>query len=210
MQLTSSQEELSPLQTHLNALQIRTLSLHATIEAIHDLLAHLTPSISPTGTRLISVDPSNASDTISTLTGDGDLNTLGRVFLECADRCTREHAAFETRLLHASLDQPIEDLYGISHGILREGLKNETVRYPPPDPTQQPGCACCRGDPDAVILCSFHHGNALFFWESEYRALWGDERDTGFRGGLGECWLMATREQVERKIKEKDIAESKL
>jgi hypothetical protein len=150
------------------------------------LLPELTTSITPTGERLV---------THPTYEGTGKLDDLGVLYLRAADRCTRERASFKTRLLHVSLDSMIEALYASSQEQLDKGLEDGTVHLPP---SLDEGCACCNGEPFAVILSGFHEGNALFFWEDEYKAFWGEEESRGGRYGHGETWTMASREQVER------------
>ncbi|RDW81323.1 uncharacterized protein DSM5745_04880 [Aspergillus mulundensis] len=199
-------ENASPLQAYLNTLRDSSSPLSTTVEALHSLFTNpihkLTPSITPAGKRLFSItNTENPS-----LSGTADLNTLGRIHLVAADRCTRAHAPLKMRFMHASLDEPIEELYGESEDLLRAGLKDGSVVFPPLDENERGVCACCRGDPDAVILCSFHHNEALFFFEDEYRVLFGEERECGSRSGGGERWLMASKEQIERKIEEEEKA----
>lgn len=212
MQPNENPESISPLQAHLNTLQ--NLPLLTTIEAIHTLLPHLTPSISPTGTRLVSYTPNNdteaSTEQRNNLTGYGTLDTLGRIYLKCADRCTREHAPFKTRLLHTDLDPAMEEIYSASHDQLMDGLKDGSVKIPPPDENEVQMCACCRGDPDATILMRLHEGIALYFWENEYKDIFGDEKNSGGMYGSEETLLMASREQVERKAREVEEGLSKL
>lgn len=211
MQPTQDPEQPSPLQTHLNTLH--NLPLHTTIEAIHSLLPHLAPSISPTGTRLVSYTPSDSSastDKLNTFTGYGTLDTLGRIYLKCADRCTREHASFKTRLLHTDLDAAMEEIYSASQDLRMEGLEDGSVKIPLPGEDEVQICACCRGDPDATILMKFHEEIALYLWENEYRDLFGDEKNSAGRYGRDETFLMASREQVERKARELDEGLSRL
>ncbi|KAF7183717.1 hypothetical protein CNMCM7691_004067 [Aspergillus felis] len=174
----------SALQIHID--ELSSLPLHDTIQSLVHLLPELTPSITATGERLVAHP---------TYEGTGKLDDLGRLYLLAADRCTREHASFKTRLLHISLDSMIEALYASSQEQLQKGMADGSVHLPP---RLDQGCACCNGEPAAVILCGFHEGNALFFWEDEYKAFWGEEGSRGQRSGLGETWIMASREQVER------------
>ncbi|KAL4763670.1 uncharacterized protein BDW70DRAFT_131311 [Aspergillus foveolatus] len=193
---------VSRLQSHLNYLHSPTTPLPTVVQAHHWLLLnpdfHLTPSISPTGKRLITLTSTASADTTPSLTGTADLNTLGRIHLTSATRCRDEHATLKTRLLHVSLDEPIEKLYDASQKLLSEGLNNGTVRFPPISEDEMGECPCCRGDPDAVILFGFHHGNALYFEEDEYKAIWGDEEGSGLMSGSEGTWLMARKEMVER------------
>ncbi|KAL4984307.1 hypothetical protein BDW68DRAFT_190616 [Aspergillus falconensis] len=199
---TEREESASLLQSHLNSLHSFTTPLSSIVQALHSLLLnpnhHLKPSISPTGKRLITLTLTTSDNIITSLTGAADLNTLGNIHLKSGTRCTDEHASFKTRLLHASLDKPIEELYNESEDLLREGLNNGTVRIPSVSEDEMGECPCCRGDPDAVILCGFHHGRAFYYEEDEYRAIWGDEEGCGSMSGAGKVWLMAKREMVER------------
>ncbi|KAL2833900.1 hypothetical protein BDW59DRAFT_156702 [Aspergillus cavernicola] len=190
-QSTPSEDASNSLQAHINTLH--ALPLDATTQALHYLLPHLTPSISPNATRLV---------THQTLSGAGDLDTLGRIYLQSADRCTREHATFKTRLHHIALDKLIEDLYVATERLLRDGLKDGSVTIPPLPAGEEAMCSCCRGDPDAVILSGFAEEEALYYWEDDYKAIWGEEKNCGGQYGGGETWLKASREQVERKAQE--------
>lgn len=211
------EESVSPLQSHLNYLHSPTTPLSTVVQAVHWLLLnpdfHLTPSISPTGKRLITLTSTASADATPSLAGTADLNTLGRIHLASATRCRDEHASLKTRLLHVSLDEPIEKLYDASQKLLREGLDNGTVRFPPLSKDEMDECPCCRGDPDAVILFGFHHGNGLYFEEDEYRAIWGDQEYHGLWSGSDGTWLMARKEMVERMVEaeeEKNKGVSKL
>ncbi|KAL4973954.1 hypothetical protein BDW66DRAFT_141048 [Aspergillus desertorum] len=215
---TEGEESASPLQSYLNSLHSFTTPLPSIVQALYSLLSnpnqHLTPSITPTGKRLITLTPGDS--TVISLTGTAELNTIGKIHLTCGTRCTDEHASFETRLLHASLDEPIEELYNASEELLREGVSNGTVLIPPASEDEIGKCPCCRGDPDAVILSGFHHNRALYFEEDEYKAIWGDEEGCGFMSGAGKVWLMPKKEMVERILREKEgknkkaLEESKL
>ncbi|GFF45369.1 hypothetical protein IFM61606_05917 [Aspergillus udagawae] len=174
----------SPLQIHIE--ELSSLPLHDSIQTLAHLLPELTTSITATGERLV---------THPTYEGIGKLDDLGILYLRAADRCTREHASFKTRLLHVSLDSMIEALYASSQKQLKKGMADGSVHLPP---RLDEGCACCNGEPFAVILAGFHEGNALLFWEDEYKTFWGEEESRGKQYGLGERWIMASREQVER------------
>ncbi|KAL2871283.1 uncharacterized protein BJX67DRAFT_377068 [Aspergillus lucknowensis] len=191
----SSTIETSPFQAHVDSLH--SLPLDTTIQALHSLLPRLTTSISPTGTRLVS-HPDHA--------GLAKLDDLGRLYLDAAGCCTREHAAFKTRLLHVSLDKIVEEVYIASEDQLEKGLKDGTVKIPPLGPDEDPGCACCRGDPDAVILSSFHWEEALYYLEDEYNVLWQGEESSGGKYGRGWTWLKASKEQVEREVAKTEAA----
>ncbi|RAL01337.1 uncharacterized protein BO80DRAFT_424889 [Aspergillus ibericus CBS 121593] len=175
---------LSDHITHL-----ATLPLHARIEALHALTPNLTPTISPTGTRLI---------THPSYTGYAHLDPLGTLYLTTAWACTEEHAPLTTRLLHADLDPIFESIYVSSEDQLLAGRKDGTVVIPKPDENNEPvGCACCRGDPDALILAGFETEGAFYFFEEEYRALWGDEPEHGmmYSPSIGRR-LAASRAQI--------------
>ncbi|KAI9367236.1 hypothetical protein BJX61DRAFT_335510 [Aspergillus egyptiacus] len=181
------------LETHLSTLS--TLPLSSTIETLHALLPNLTPSVSPTATRHI---------THATIPGLADLNTLGRIYLAAAQKCVDDHAPLKTRLRHAALDKPIENLYIANNELLKKGLEDGSVKFPPLSEDEAAACPCCRGDPDAVILAGFVQEDALFFEEDEYRALFGEEQECGMQCGERGTWLKASREQVERKIREEE------
>ncbi|KAL4960424.1 uncharacterized protein BDV14DRAFT_182759 [Aspergillus stella-maris] len=205
---TTPAESISPFQAYLDTLHSEDANLHSTIQAISDLVPHLTTSISPIGTRLIAVTHPSTSNI--NLSGTAILDTLGSLYLSAARRCTETHASFATRLLHNSLEQAMEDLYVASEDQLDAGLKDGSVKFPPPDPNVVQGCACCRGDPDATILSGFHTGEALFYDEPEYKQIFGDEKSCGSLRGANRSWLMASSEQVKRKKEEEGGLESKL
>ncbi|KAL4928844.1 uncharacterized protein BDV17DRAFT_291171 [Aspergillus undulatus] len=195
-------EPSSPFQDYLNTLHDPASNLQTTIQAIHDLIPHLKPSISPTGTRLVSFSNTNTNNYSKVdLSGTAKLDTLGSTYLSSARRCTRERAPFKTRLQHISLDDSMEELYGKSQDLLQAGLKDGSVKFPPQDPNEVEMCACCRGDPDATILSGFHYNNALFYEEEEYKRIWGDEENCGSMYGSDLSWFMASKKQVERMAK---------
>ncbi|KAI9037678.1 uncharacterized protein KD926_000094 [Aspergillus affinis] len=162
------------------------MNLDASIQALVELVPGLTTSISPQGRRLVS-HPNYE--------GLGDLDTIGGFYLSAAERCTTEHASFDTRLAHLSLEQNIYDLYCSSEDALRDGVKAGMVTRHRPENMQ--GCLCCQGHPPSVILARFHEGNALFFEEEEYKRVWGDEYSIGTRRGVDHTWLMASKAQAE-------------
>ncbi|KAL4946640.1 hypothetical protein BDV06DRAFT_53560 [Aspergillus oleicola] len=205
---TTSTESISPFQAYLNTLHSEDSNLHSTIQAIHDLIPHLTISTSPTGRRLITL--THPSTNSMNLSGTANLDTLGSIYLSTARRCTETHASFTTRLLHNSLEQAMEDLYVASEDQINAGLQDGTVKFPPPDPNKIQMCACCRGDPDATILAGFHAGQALYYEEEEYKRIFRDEESCGSLYGATRSWLMASKEQAERKTKEEEGVESKL
>lgn len=170
------------LQEYIDS--IPTLPLADAIQAIHSL----TPSLTTTVTR-------NGKSQIHhpAYLGPANLDDLGRHFLDSAVRCQNEHASFQLRLLHHSLDDMFSSLYGKAFTIFREGYDNGSIV---PEPSDQEGCPCCDGEPAAVIGCGFHEGRALLFEEEEYRRIWGDVEPCGKVYGR-EVWLWATRKQVE-------------
>ena len=172
------------LQTYIDEMENKPLL--ETITAIANLFPNLKGSVSPTCKYPISHPDYE---------GEASLNDLGARFLRCASRCTDEHASFETRLLHNSLDEPFAELYGELYTIAMEGYKNGTMV---PEPREDKGCACCRGDPDATILAGFHHEEAFYYEEAEYRAIWGDEEARGGSYSPGRTCLMASKEQIEK------------
>ncbi|KAL4885512.1 hypothetical protein BJY04DRAFT_179860 [Aspergillus karnatakaensis] len=193
----------SALQSHITSLH--NLSLEATIQALHDLLHQLTVSTSPPADRIV---------THATISSSGDLNAVGRIYIQAAARCTEEHAPLNVRLEHAALDKPMLDLYVESHDQIKAKLKDGTAAYPPRSENEDMGCACCRGDPDAVILAGFVDEEALLFHEDEYHEFWPGEESCGMQSwgggenGKREVRLKASKEQVERKIR--DQVSSKL
>ncbi|KAL4950782.1 hypothetical protein BDW69DRAFT_171390 [Aspergillus filifer] len=205
---TTPAESISPFQAYLDTLHCEDASLHSTIQAITDLVPHLTTSISSIGTRLIAL--THPSTNNMNLAGTAKLDTLGSLYLSAARRCTETHASFATRLLHNSLEQAMEDLYVASEDQLDAGLKDGSVKFPPPDPNEIQMCACCRGDPDATILAGFHAGQALYFDEPEYKQIFGEEKSCGSLHGANRSWLMASSEKVKRKKEEEEGLESKL
>ncbi|KAL2815917.1 hypothetical protein BJX63DRAFT_152647 [Aspergillus granulosus] len=200
MQSPTPSTKISPLQAHVDTLH--SLPLEEIIQALHALLPHFTTSITPTGTRLVHSHPKYL--------GEAKLDDLGKLYLSSATRCTREHASCKTRLLHTALDKIIEELYNASEDQLRAGLKDGSVNIPPLGPDDDRGCACCRGDPDAVILCGFHIEESLHFWEDEYKSIWGEEPNTGGIYGSDYTWLKASKEQVEREAAKQEEIASKL
>ncbi|KAL2855486.1 hypothetical protein BJY01DRAFT_2741 [Aspergillus pseudoustus] len=198
MQPPALSTETSALQAHID--NLHTLPLGEIVQALHSLLPHLTTSIAPTGTRLVHSHPEHP--------GEAKLDDLGNLYLSSATRCTRERASFKTRLLHTALDEIIEGLYVVNQDQLTAGLKDGSVKIPPLGPDEDRGCACCRGDPDAVILSCFHEENALLFWEDEYKTIWGDEPDVGGTYCSDFTWLKASKEQVEREAAKQEQTEN--
>ncbi|CAG7938699.1 unnamed protein product [Penicillium salamii] len=121
-------------------------------------------------------------------TGDGNLNDLGRIWLNLGSRCHSEHAPLQTRLIHQSMDDIFFAIYGATYDILKKGLADGTIPTPVFD--ESLGCACCRGEPDATILAGFHENRALYFDMGEYRALWGDYPFWGGGRGLGRIVML--------------------
>ncbi|KAL3448575.1 hypothetical protein BJX65DRAFT_275030 [Aspergillus insuetus] len=145
-----------------------------------------------------------------TIPREAKLDDLGNLYVSSGTKCTRERASFVIRLLHFALDGIIEELYIASEEQRRTGLKDGSVKIPPLGPDDDRGCACCRGDPDAVILSCFHEENALYFWEEDYKATWGDEPNVGGMYGSKFTWLKASKQQVEREAAKQEEIASKL
>ncbi|KAJ5108462.1 hypothetical protein N7456_005137 [Penicillium angulare] len=184
------------LQAHID--EMHNLPLHEAIQSVVDIFPGLEGSVSPKCQYLIKHPDYE---------GEADLNALGKHFLTCGKRCTTEHAPFKTRLLHQSLDDRIADFYGDLYTIMTEGYKNGTMV---PEPSEDRGCACCRGDPDATILARFHDGKAFLYEEQDYRDIWGDEKNhgsctTGWTDENGvqqsKYEIYASKEQVEEALK---------
>ncbi|KAJ5976732.1 hypothetical protein N7501_000074 [Penicillium viridicatum] len=157
----------SKLQDHIDTLH--TLPLAEAIQAIADL----TPGY-------FVQHPDHE--------GIGNLNNIGSLWLKLGSQCYDDHASLEVRLVHTSMDDPIYEVYGTCYEMLNKGLADGTVA--PPAPNQNPGyCACCSGEPDAIILACFYERQALYFTKDEYSALWGDELNSGERFGIGNGWV---------------------
>lgn len=185
-------------QLHAYIDELNNLALPDAIQAIADLFPGLTGSVSPTCVYLIQHPDYE---------GEARLNDLGNFFLACACRCTTENASFQTRLNHHSLDEPFEELYGQLYKILMAGYKDGSMV---PEPKDDTGCACCRGDPDATILNGFHNGNAFYYEEQEYRDIWGDESEYGSsygrkEDGTRDVQLMASKQQVEEALARTEV-----
>jgi len=183
---------MSKLQDHIDS--IHSLPLAEAIRAIADLTPGLTAVRFPEyGYWVQHAD----------YEGLGNLNYLGRIWLEAGRRCYETHAPLEVRLIHQSMDDPFYEIYGASYKILNEGLEDGSIAQPVLD--ESLGCACCRGEPDATILAGFHDREALYFDEEEYRSIWGDEPDHGSRTGYSqdgerEHALNASRQQLEEAL----------
>lgn len=182
---------LQQLQHHIN--EIPNLTLSDAIHAIVELAPGLTASVSPTGQKILHHNYYQ---------GPANLNDLASHYLECGRRCTNEHAPFRLRLLHQSLDDVFDGLYGAVYNDLRAGLKNGSIVLPEREESR--GCQCCAQDPDALILAGLNTCEAFYFEEEEYRRLFGDQPGYGSRTSLWkdgegrpESWIMASKEQLE-------------
>ncbi|KAJ5280463.1 hypothetical protein N7478_005835 [Penicillium angulare] len=169
------------LQAHINEMQ--NLPLDEAIQSIIDLLPGLEGSVSPKYIYLIKHPDYE---------GEADLNASRQ----------------PTRLLHNSLNGPLTDFYGDLYTIMKEGYRNGTMV---PEPSEDRDCACCRGDPDAVILAGFHDGKAFLYEEQDYRDIWGEQQDygsctTGWTDEDGvqqsKYEIYASKEQVEEALKD--------
>ncbi|CAI7584344.1 unnamed protein product [Penicillium crustosum] len=166
----------SKLQDHIDALH--TLPLAEAIQAIADLTPGLT-----------SVLPQEYGYFVQHPDYDGicNLNNIGSLWLKLGSQCCDDHAPLEVRFVHTSLDDPIYEVYGTSYEMLNKVLINGTVA--PPAPNKNPGyCACCSGEPDAIILACFHERQALFFLP---------KRSTGRSGGMSR---IRGKEQLEEAL----------
>ncbi|GFF61960.1 hypothetical protein IFM51744_10844 [Aspergillus udagawae] len=194
----------SQLQLHIN--EIPNLGLSDAIQAIIDLAPGLTASVSPTGQYVIHHHDYE---------GPAHLNDLASHYLECGRRCTNEHAPFRLRLLHQTLDDVFDNLYGPAYKALRAGISDGSVVLP--EREEGRGCACCAGEPDALILAGFSTCEAFYFEEEEYRRLFGDQPDHGSRTSFWkdgeerrESWIMASKEQLEEAIARDSTLSSRL
>ncbi|KAJ5765501.1 hypothetical protein N7520_005060 [Penicillium odoratum] len=193
------------LKAHID--EIGNCSLSDTIQAIADLLPGLTGYVSPTCQYVI---------THQDYSGDAPLNDLGGIFLKCAKRCTNENASFQTRLLHHSLEKPIEELFINLYNFAKAGIEIGLIKREPLDEEQAAVCACCRGDPDAVILLGFHQGKAFYYMEKEFRDNWGDAAESAWSTSWNEETdepvhrLMASKAQVEEALARTDVVVARL
>ena len=180
-----------PLQTRID--EMANLPLQEAVPALLSLAGNLTTSISSVGQRLI---------THPDYTGTADLNTLGKFYIHCARRCTDEHASFQTRLDHQSLDPIFENFYEETDEAIQSALDSEALTKPYPE-FQGGCCAHCSGEPAAVIPAGFVEGRALYFEEAEYKQLWGDVEPMGttYSYNPERTTCMAKREQVEEAMR---------
>ncbi|KAJ5151288.1 uncharacterized protein N7482_010540 [Penicillium canariense] len=189
---------MAQLQSYID--KIPDLPLAEAIQAIIDLTPGLTVSVSSTGEYIIDH---------AIYEGQAHLNVLGSHYLQCGRRCQTEHAPFHLRLLHLTLDDVFDKLYGPPYQTLLEGLDTGSITLPE---SAEEGCACCRGDPDALILAGFSTGEALYFSEAEYKQIWNDQESSGSRSlwrdgeGWVDAWIMASKEQVEEAMA-RDLAD---
>lgn len=135
--------------------------------------------------------------------GIGNLTDLAVLWIDCARKCHTEHAPFQLRLIHQSMDDPIYQVYDASRDLLMKAVNDGTIIYPAAD--ENADCSCC--NPDARILEQCHVRLALTFDEEEYLSLWGDDENRVGTFGLGPegesicISRVATREQVERALR---------
>lgn len=175
--------------------EIANLDLADAIPAIEELLLGAVVSVTYNGSYTIHHP---------IYEGAGHLDRLGKHFLDSADRCQEEHASLQLRLLHHSLDDLIYEVYEEAIKIYREGVKNGTII---PGLKTSERCACCAGEPAAVIGCNFHGGKALLFEEYEYCQIWGDAQGVGAEWrnwvdgtGWTEHWIYSSKEQAEEAL----------
>lgn len=103
--------------------------------------------------------------------------------------------------MHQSMDDLFYKIYTASYEILAKGVKEGTVVLSVDN--ESLGCACCRGEPDAVILNGFNECDAFYFEEGEYITLWGDEQSMGYMMDERERHTQASRKQVEEALARK-------
>ncbi|KAJ5374344.1 hypothetical protein N7517_006350 [Penicillium concentricum] len=182
----------SKLQDHINSLQ--TLPLAEAIQAITDLIPGFT-SVVPREYGYFVQHPDYE--------GTGNLNDIGTLWLKLGSQCHDDHAPLKVRLIHASMDDPIYEVYGTSYDMLKQGLDDGTVAPPPP----RDYCACCSGEASATILACFHERQALYFTEEEYKAIWGDQANSGEsssgwtdENGWTKRSICASKEQIEEAL----------
>ncbi|KAJ5240255.1 hypothetical protein N7468_004874 [Penicillium chermesinum] len=182
---------MSPnLQAYVD--EIHTMALEDSIKAIADLLPCVITSVSPNATYLMRHPDYE---------GEAKFDDLGKYFLNNNQRCFAENAPLRLRLLQSSLDDKFEGIYGELYKAAVDGVKNGTIK---PEPREDQGCACCAGEPAAVIGMGFHHGNAFLYTIEQYRQLWGHQQNHGSRSGwMGDSWdeqWYASKEQVEEAL----------
>ncbi|KAJ5823838.1 hypothetical protein N7447_006178 [Penicillium robsamsonii] len=182
----------SKLQDHIDSLQV--LPLAEAIQAIADLIPGLT-SVVPREYGYFVQHPDYE--------GTGNLNDIGTLWLKLGSQCHDDHASLEVRLVHTSMDDPIYNIYGTSYEMLNKGLDDGTVAPPPPIDY----CACCSGEASATILACFHERQALYFTDEEYKAIWGNQPNSGERcsgwteeNGWGKRSINASKEQIEEAL----------
>ncbi|CAG7965041.1 unnamed protein product [Penicillium olsonii] len=171
------------LQDQINSLT--TLPLAQAIQKIADLTPRLTATFLPKYGYWVHHPAYH---------GEGNLNDLGRIWLQLGRKCYSEHAPLQIRLVHQSMDDVFFQIYGATYDILKKGLADGTI--PKPEVDENLGCACCRGEPDATILAGFHENEALYFDREEYWALWGEQPNIGERHGADMHAFAASRAQV--------------
>lgn len=162
-----------PLQTRID--EINALLLRDAIPALASLTLNLTASISPVGQRLV-FHPN--------YTSTADLNNLAKYWIRCATRCKDEHASFQLRLGHTSLDPLFKAFYEETEWAIRE--------------FEGGCCAHGAGEPAAIMSSRFFNGEALLFEADEYRQFGGGCDPMKIRYP-DDCF--ATRAQVEEAMR---------
>lgn len=185
------------LQDYINSLHSPSLSLAERIQAIADLIPGLKAEAPGEYGYFVKHPDYEAI---------GNLTDLARLWLECAHRCHTEHAPFQVRLIHQSMDDSIHQVYAAGDKLLVKASK-DGVFLDPVDGFVNAGCPCC--NTDSKILEKLHGCLALTFDEEEYQSLWGDEKSMGWNtrsgGPEGKSKVvsrLASREQVERALRE--------
>ncbi|KAJ5503691.1 hypothetical protein N7463_006565 [Penicillium fimorum] len=189
----------SKLQDHIDSLQ--ALPLAEAIQVITDLIPGLT-SVVPREHGYFVQHPDYE--------GIGNLNDIGTLWLKLGSQCHDDHAPLEVRLVHTSMEDAIYNVYGTSYEMLNKGLADGTVAPPPPADY----CACCSGEASATILACFHERQALYFTEEEYKAIWGDQPNSGSmssgwteENGWGKRSINASKKQIEEALARKPAAD---
>lgn len=187
------------LRNHVD--KIRCLDLCAAIKAIVKLAPDLTTSITPTGTPLVE-HPG--------FEGSVELNDMATLYMECAARCMTEHASFEVRLLHVSMEQTFTNLYRKANAKFRAGFKDGSIV--PEEKYEVFGCYS--GRTGTVFANGLHEGNALYFHEEEYHQFWGLQECQSsmflWHSDTGETFfaLRASTDQVEEAMAQMPLEES--
>ena len=153
------------LQARVN--EIHSMALVDSVQTMVSLLPGVKPSVSPKMDYLF---------THPDFEGQADLNELGKYFLNNNRRCCNENASLQTRVLQQSMDDTFSEIYEDLANISIAGVKAGTIK---PEPRKSKVCACCAGEPRAVLTNGLFRGDMFLFTTEQYREIWGDEENAG-------------------------------